>query len=238
MSHESLIGTTHDFSNGSPTAASTSSLTTPGVTSSPILKSLKRQRLPASSPYHDRLDLGWGIIACPGSFSPQAIATERSQISDWKTTWKNALVLVTSTIILAENLDAWCLISPPTMLSPLKTPTGSLSRTNGSGGGTAILCHQALTRPSAVVAVTMPACLHRLYQSRTWLQLAWTGLFLVLVSQSQIMKNTIENIVLGFQSTLALSCRCIVQINVFELEIHKRLFEEVASWPGIPMMWI
>ena len=50
-------------------------------------------------------------------------------------------------------------ISPSAMLSPaLNTPTVLLSRTKSTGGGTAIQCHQALTRPTAVVAAIMPAC--------------------------------------------------------------------------------
>ena len=54
--------------------------------------------------------------------------------------------------ILAENHGAHMLSSP------MKTLTGMLSRTKSMAGGSAILCHQALTRISAVVAAAMPAC--------------------------------------------------------------------------------
>ena len=44
-------------------------------------------------------------------------------------------------------------VSPPTMLSPpLKIITGLLWRTKG-GGGTAILCHQALTTSAVATAI-------------------------------------------------------------------------------------
>ena len=48
-------------------------------------------------------------------------------------------------------------ILPLTLLSPpLKTSAGQLSRTKGTRGGTATLCHQALIRPSASATAMMP----------------------------------------------------------------------------------
>ena len=57
--------------------------------------------------------------------------------------------------------ESWHLVShhQTCCLPHLKTPTGLLSMTkDAGGGGTTILCHQALTEPSALAAVIMPAC--------------------------------------------------------------------------------
>ena len=86
------------------------SLTFTRVTSSPILKSLKRQRSPVSRPSNWTLSYAgldtfsqWGIIACPELYcaasSPQAIETEGYQRNDSRTSWTNPFVPVTSIMV-------------------------------------------------------------------------------------------------------------------------------------------
>ena len=81
--------------------------------------------------------------------------------SDWMNACKDLLVPVTLTI--ADSLlylrTVTSGISPPTLLPPsLTTSTGSLSRTKGTRGRTAILCHKSLSRPSATACVPVPDC--------------------------------------------------------------------------------
>ena len=92
--------------------------------------------------------LWWGIIVFPGLYC---------KASDSKTTWKKSFCAChychppKLTTVMSG-------ISTPTMLfPPLEIPAGPLSRTKGSGGETAIICHQALSRPLDVAAVTVPA---------------------------------------------------------------------------------
>ena len=58
--------------------------------------------------------------------------------------------------ILAENHDTWHLTTSH-IVSSFKITCKLLSKIKGAGRGTAILCHQTLTRSSAVVCATMPA---------------------------------------------------------------------------------
>ena len=164
MAHGSFIDITYDSSTVSIRAASVPSLKSTGVTSSPILKSLKSQRSPAwkqcfwsLSCTEPDMSPGCGIIACSGSYyvtnSQQAIATKRRERSDSRTVWKNPLVPVTSTVddCPPKPTTVTSGVSPTMLSPPLKAPAEPLSRTKG----TTILCHQALTRPSAAATVTI-----------------------------------------------------------------------------------
>ena len=145
-------------------------LTSTGVTSSKILKSLKRQRSPVSRPYNSspsytglHTSQGWWIIIYPGSHwaasSVLVILIEGHQRSNSRTAWKKfhsaCHIDYCCWFTLAENSDGWCLNT--NHVFPFKT-SAELSRTKGRKGGTVILCHQAMTRSSAAATGTMPTC--------------------------------------------------------------------------------
>ena len=103
-SHRHRLRLRYSTSTASPRSSSST-----GVTSSPILKSINRQRSLVSkrcnwSLSYVGLDMspGWGIIVCPESYcestSLLATVTEGHQRSDSRTTWNNLLVHVKSTI--------------------------------------------------------------------------------------------------------------------------------------------
>ena len=173
LCHESFIDTTNDFSNGSTCIVFTPSLTSTCVTSSSILKSLKRQESPAFMPCnwshgYTRLDKSpeWGLISCPRSYcavsSLLANMTEGHWRSNSRTVWKNRLVPIISTI--TDGLLLLRTMTPDIILlnmlsPPLKTPAGLLSRTKCTGRWIAMLCLQVLSKPSPAAVVTMLACL-------------------------------------------------------------------------------
>ena len=71
QSCEWLISTTYGSSSNSTSAASVPSSTSTGVTSSPILKSLKRQSSPASRPYYWSLSYSWHISSMRNHCQPK-----------------------------------------------------------------------------------------------------------------------------------------------------------------------
>ena len=169
----SLIVTTYDSLNASTSHASAPSSTSTAVTSSLILKSLKRQRSPTSWPCNKSQQCWVGHFSKMGNHHlPRIIvhqilcwlSQQRDTKNDSRTAWKNPFVSVISTIAdgppqLRTMMSG---VSPATMLFPLmKIPVELPSRTKGTRGGTTTLWHQALIRFSLTATIDH-AC-----QSRT-----------------------------------------------------------------------
>ena len=120
-----------------PVLPPASSLTSTGVTSALILKSLKRQRSPASrlckrSLSYSGLDTspGWGTIVCSGSYcsagSSLVLVKRRNQRSDSRTVWKILWCPLHRSTKLGTVTFG---VSPSFMWSsPLKISSGPLAR--------------------------------------------------------------------------------------------------------------